>query len=486
MTKTAEGAGGMGRLVKSVLVMLLVVVALSIVVSIRYVQRETFWSKAHHTLREAGQQAVLTIASTEVQRLSAEVTQLEAEVEGLRRKMETPCAVSTVNVNITFAASFLTVPDDRTDPPLSTQMVSEFHDVCLKSHGGDRFQNPSPRDSEPKKLDVGWGDLGAGPAFVVLDLCKMGHQPKDAALLHALIQEKGKSAGAPVVLFGNRCMTRTKAHRAKGAWHVLKDWFDVSIGINTNIDEAEKTRVTYIEDFPKGVCVKTLYRRPHLEPFRWMRTRAQAHIFRKDFLKHFNVSIPQRDFVQITIVRRGVERHFSEDAVHKAIKGACGRCVVTYVQFDGDANPAGVGEDATRMKDYRRQLVVLASTDVLVAAHGAALSSIVALPRGAAVIELFPHNFRYHMYAELAHLFSLLYLPFESLEPYKNDRAYCGSCKHHDYTPIVHPYYANGLKNCKGHCTPPCKKCDIKFEFEKWLPAVCDEKGVGVFKVDVL
>eukprot|EP01064_Diplonema_japonicum_P025160 TRINITY_DN3618_c0_g1_i1.p1 TRINITY_DN3618_c0_g1~~TRINITY_DN3618_c0_g1_i1.p1 ORF type:complete len:491 (+),score=85.14 TRINITY_DN3618_c0_g1_i1:57-1529(+) len=357
------------------------------------------------------------------------------------------------------------IHDDGGDPPRATNMVTEFTDVCLPARGGDRFENPVPWDRK-KKLEKGWGDLGDGPAFVVLDLCKMGHQPKDATLLHAVNQERKNKT--PIVLFGNKCMSRAKT--SKGTWHVLKDWFDVSIGIE---ETEEKSRIVYIEDHPKGVCVRKLQRRPHHEPFRWLRTARQADMFRTDFLKHFKIPPTVRFKVGITVLRRGIERHFDEDVVNGYVQAwDPERFSVRYVQFDNDNNPRNTGVEVERVLKYKDQLAVLASTDILLAGHGAAFSSIVVLPSGSAAVEAFPHNFRYHMYAELALLFSVNYFPIESLVPWKNNRSGCSSCPTNDLLAVSQPYHANGLKNCKS-CTPPCKKCDIKLDWErKWVPVL--------------
>ncbi|KAJ9440114.1 glycosyltransferase [Diplonema papillatum] len=145
---------------------------------------------------------------------------------------------------------------------------------------------------------------------------------------------------------------------------------------------------------------------------------------------------------------------------------------VLYVQFDGDPNPKNVGSQATRVTNYVEQLRILASTDVLIAAHGAALSSMVVLPVGAVVIELFPHNFRYHMYAELASLLRLQYMPIESREPWGPSGPGCSGCSATIMPPVPRPYHTNGLKKCQK-CTPQCKKCDIKVDEERWAAVVC-------------
>eukprot|EP01060_Flectonema_neradi_P036296 TRINITY_DN6938_c0_g1_i2.p1 TRINITY_DN6938_c0_g1~~TRINITY_DN6938_c0_g1_i2.p1 ORF type:complete len:490 (+),score=65.00 TRINITY_DN6938_c0_g1_i2:63-1532(+) len=404
------------------------------------------------------------------------LSELKKEVEDERERVATLRAAASAHTScvvknakgkkIEFAFTKQFNHNDKQDPPMETPIVSEFDDSCLQNHGSDRFKNPTPWNNKYGGVPVGWGNLGEGPAFLVLDLCKMGHQPKDATLLHAVLQER---SATPVVLFGNRCMLRNKATKKKGTWHILRRWFDVSIGISTKLEE--EARIVYIDDYPKGVCAGKFLRRPHKEAFRWFRTSGQASNFRRDFLNHFEVVIPPRDKPTITLIRRGIERHFDEDTVYSKLLSMFGDvCNINYVQFDGDGNPAGQGSKAFRTTDYNEQLRILSSTDILIAGHGAALSSIVALPSGAVVLEAFPHNFRYHMYAELAMLLSLVYVPIESLVPWRNGNGHCSGCKPAPQPEVSSPHGINGLKHCSKECTPPCKKCDIRLDWERWEP----------------
>ena len=396
--------------------------------------------------------------------------QIERErVNSLQQIEATPKCLNKGNKRKIFEFKSQFDYNDGHDPPMETPVVSEFNDSCLQNQGSDRFHNPTPWKNKYGGVPTGWGNLGEGPAFLVLDLCKMGHQPKDATLLHAVLQERSVT---PIVLFGNRCMLRNKATRKKGTWHILRRWFDVSIGISTQMEE--EARIVYIDDYPKGVCVGKVLRRPHKEAFRWLRTSAQASNFRRDFLNHFEVQIPPRDQPVVTLIRRGIERHFDEDEVYRhLVEKFKDYCKIVYVQFDNDKNPTGQGEDAVRTTDYSDQLKVLSSTDILIAGHGAALSSIVSLPSGAVIIEAFPHNFRYHMYAELANLLSLVYIPIESLVPWRNGKNYCSGCSHANQPEVSHAYAINGLKHCSKECTAPCKKCDIRLDWERWEPHVC-------------
>eukprot|EP01062_Namystynia_karyoxenos_P054393 TRINITY_DN44767_c0_g1_i1.p1 TRINITY_DN44767_c0_g1~~TRINITY_DN44767_c0_g1_i1.p1 ORF type:complete len:604 (+),score=176.59 TRINITY_DN44767_c0_g1_i1:127-1812(+) len=357
------------------------------------------------------------------------------------------------------------------DPPPSTSTVSSKRAVCLPSRGGDRFGDPRPWRKGDEK-EPGWGDLTDGVAFIVLDLCRMGHQPKDAALLDAYLQE---GARVDYLLYGNRCISRSPARqsRKQGIWHpVLRGWFEVALSA---VPASRRPRPVFIEDYPRGVCVGTLVRRPHFEPFRWFRTQRQAASFRARMLRYWGVPDPPapRSKPSVLLLRRGIERHFGEDALHAQLQSALGSAAdLRYVQFDGDANPRGTGDGAERVRNYTAQLRLLAGTDVLLAAHGAALSSLVALPRGAVLIEVFPHNFRYNMYAELAWLSGVSYSAAESREIWGPAGAGCSGCRAPPAPMDVGvPEHVNGLRLCnKGlaKCTPPCKKCDAKVDWPQW------------------
>eukprot|EP00755_Sulcionema_specki_P038898 Sspe_Gene.111787::Locus_93906_Transcript_2_2_Confidence_0.889_Length_586::g.111787::m.111787 len=134
------------------------------------------------------------------------------------------------------------------------------------------------------------------------------------------------------------------------------------------------------QDHPQGVCVAKAVRRPHKEPFRWFRNSAQAAVFREHFMQKFGVKDVPRTSPRVTILRRGIERHFQEDDAYDVIQRELKSPVeVRYVQFDHDKNPSGTGAVAQRVGNYTQQLQILAETDVLIAAHGAALSSSIAL-----------------------------------------------------------------------------------------------------------
>lgn len=64
-----------------------------------------------------------------------------------------------------------------------------------------------------------------------------------------------------------------------------------------------------------------------------------------------------------------------------------------------------------------QQAVRVASADVIVGVHGAALANLVFSRPGTLVIELIPRNFAYPCYQRLAHAFGLRYVPLFGSEP---------------------------------------------------------------------
>ena len=60
---------------------------------------------------------------------------------------------------------------------------------------------------------------------------------------------------------------------------------------------------------------------------------------------------------------------------------------------------------------FADQVMLMSSTGVLVAPHGAALANIMFLPAHAAVVEIFPYLMKKNTYRYLCGLFDLLYFP---------------------------------------------------------------------------
>jgi hypothetical protein len=252
------------------------------------------------------------------------------------------------------------------------------------------------------------------------------------------------------------------------------------------------------------VCFESVIKRGP-ERWRWFRTRIHATAFRARLWSYFGITpagydaetgkrlpLPQREphadaadaecVLRVTVLERDDDRHFGEARVVSMLQerfaqvnrklggplvahslGDSRRCrvVVAAQKFDK------LKGSSQMPPSHPEQLRILAQdTDVLVAAHGAGLASIVAMRPGTTVIELFPHNFRYMMYQELAELSGVRYVPYESpvVHPPK-----CCSARGGDALPTLKkPHDGNGVG------ARACKKCDIFLTDDELFTLVAD------------
>ena len=238
------------------------------------------------------------------------------------------------------------------------------------------------------------------------------------------------------------------------------------------------------ESFPYLTAVK------RQEHWRWFRTRRHAAVFRSCLLEHYGIvpkNITTSTFMRhlvtslpdpnsdsssssspliftsasslnslgmapfhVVILRRDEDRHFSEEAVQRVVSSILPRhaVLVHLVTFDNIRGSKGKPPPS-----FTEQLEYLSKADVFIAAHGAGLSSIIAMRPGGVVVELFPSNFRYYMYQELAQLLSLKYMAVES------DRVWPTGCCRGSKEPLLaldFPSHMNGVG------ARACKKCDVR------------------------
>lgn len=116
--------------------------------------------------------------------------------------------------------------------------------------------------------------------------------------------------------------------------------------------------------------------------------------------------------LRITILVRDEDRHFEEKQIAEYIEKNFGSNIVVEVKqekFDSLK-----GDKRYIPPTHKEQLQILFDTDILIAAHGAGLSAVLAMRPGTAVIEFFPHNFKYSMYEELAEVARVHYRRWES------------------------------------------------------------------------
>jgi capsular polysaccharide biosynthesis protein len=84
---------------------------------------------------------------------------------------------------------------------------------------------------------------------------------------------------------------------------------------------------------------------------------------------------------------------------------------------------------------FEEQVRLMASTGVLVSMHGAGLMNQIFLPPGAAVIEVFPVNFKHVLYERIAHYMGVYH--------FKVRFAVCCVCGAHTHTPLLAPPSCN-------------------------------------------
>lgn len=254
------------------------------------------------------------------------------------------------------------------------------------------------------------------------------------------------------------------------------------------------------------VCFETIYERE--ERWRWFPNFEVAHRFRLLLWRYFSpiktkqrsrihhlltVPFPKQNKPNVLILRRDEDRHFNEKQTAEFLRAKFGSVAnIKMVQYD-----RGAGHQPP---SYYEQVQELAAADILVAAHGAALSSIMFMRPGSVVVELFPHNFRYYMYEELAKVMGIEYIAYEGerVSPpgccsgQNWESAKEPSQPFHDLTdqasdfddPFDRNYSSNGHnyvqlpraerfkligKIYDLHGSRSCKKCDIEVSKSMWF-----------------
>lgn len=299
------------------------------------------------------------------------------------------------------------------------------------------------RSKLPSSVEV--KETVKGVTFVARDVCALGHFPKDFSHLHSWLQlhHKGEAIDKALsrLIIGHRCATRNRknvANKRTPVFHdVLIHWvraitekYDFLAGTENDNDGTGSGSISsgffmMYEDFPSKksgevVCFEHVIERE--EHWRWFPSEAAAASFRALMWRYFKLSDHERrntllhvPFVdqpmpKVLVVRRDEDRHFSEREVVEFLQNKFGRVAnVSLAQYDKPPR----GKALLPIPSYPAQAAQLMETDVLIVAHGALLSSTVLMRPGAVVIELFPHNFRYHMYEELARVLRLEYVPVE-------------------------------------------------------------------------
>eukprot|EP01062_Namystynia_karyoxenos_P005544 TRINITY_DN11929_c1_g1_i1.p1 TRINITY_DN11929_c1_g1~~TRINITY_DN11929_c1_g1_i1.p1 ORF type:complete len:577 (+),score=159.85 TRINITY_DN11929_c1_g1_i1:70-1731(+) len=298
------------------------------------------------------------------------------------------------------------------------------------------------------------GDNVSGEAaYFADDGCALGHLVKDATNVASHAADSGLLS---VVIFSHPCATARPPPRRRGAlgigassqlFHdVIIHWFRAAQwAAAAALPQQPAPSLLFPAQLPPRACYATVLGRAG---WRWFRSPRHAALFRQGIWETLRVPAPpERQRLTVTLLRRRHNRRYGELA-HASFLRPRLDGVAEVVLADWERTP------------YAEQLARLRGTDALVAAHGAGLANIVAMRTGSAVVELFPHNFRYLLFEELARVCGLHYLPHEA-------RRVSGVCcrgrslrELANVTPGVPPYVflrrVNGLRACKN--------CDIEIE----------------------
>lgn len=374
--------------------------------------------------------------------------------------------------------------------PFSTVQGVVLYSGCLTKKD-DRFLVVPSKSAQSIRRDDG----GAVESLYLLasDLCAMGHTTKDpahfASFLLDYFSEVYPRQIRLVLVYGNVCMVRNMHggnKRSAVFLNVLRGWFHAVLRVDSPvIRELRKRGVQFVEqtsiatDHDASIRItlaaKEIYmqdiagssycdNKEHVtivkrhEKWRWFRNSVHANLFRGALLFHYNVmdvnepTSLRRAPLNVAILRRDEDRHFDEINVFKHLQNFLSPlAAVSIVTFDNIRGPKG-----RPPPPHKVQLEILHNTSILIAAHGAGLAAVAAMVPGSAVIELFPHNFRYYMYEELCGLLGIKYIAFESPVVWPPR---CCSARGGDSMPVVKegkPSLVNGVG------ARACKKCDIK------------------------
>ena len=414
-------------------------------------------------------------------RLQRQVLGLQEEKTRLERLLKEKCSASTSTSTTT------------TTLDLPAAKLQQFFNPAVTEES--EWTLPSMRVETDLQLKRGkWrverinekcsGNKLEGDVFLTHDICQLGHIPKDATHLFVHL---ATGNNLHHIVYGSECMVpetldpELKVPNYGRTWlAATRHWFDAVIEY-----WAEKTGKRVVRIFPTGISspqdttadpnvLKIHYYDPKWErlcaekvvtreeKWRWFPGHAAAWAFRYILQSHFKLSIPVKEYgkapLSVAILKRLEDRRFDEDQAHSFLQSKFGGVAAfRTVVFDNKSLKGRLLLNVTALT-YVEQMQLLATTDVFIAAHGAALTSIVCMRRGSAVIELFPNNFRYYMFEELARLMGLHYYSYESPTPPSG----CAGCTGRKGTPTL-----DDIHNFNG--AKACKKCNIKVSSIDWF-----------------
>lgn len=253
--------------------------------------------------------------------------------------------------------------------------------------------------------------------------------------------------------------------------------------------KSSEVSVVMYEDLQTEVhCYPLMIERE--ERWRWFPTYSIAHSFRQKMWRYLKLDysalhaqrhttpFEKQKKLQVLVLHRDEDRHFDERRVVDFLASKFGAVATfRYEQYDSPPNPSKITKDNNvTVPLHTDQLKQMFQSDILIAAHGAALSNVVVMQPGAVVVELFPHNFRYYMYEELSRVMSLNYVAYEGEVVTPR-----GCCKQRSWKggDSLTPQDAGqgGVKEVNDirvalNGKRDCKKCSIEVRDEVWYQLV--------------
>ena len=282
--------------------------------------------------------------------------------------------------------------------------------------------------------------------YLADDGCAMGHLVKDAAGAASLLLS---GVSLKRIVFAHPCASAKESPSLFNT--VILLWFKIAQDIAKN--RGIELMLSYVNSLPQKSCYSRVYTRLG---WRWFLERSHAEEFRAALYNRMPPSISAKGMKVMVLQRKRNRRVLAEKEAIRYIQERLGVAEVAVVSF----------EDSAR---YVEQLALLRAVDVFVAVHGAALASIVAMRAGSGVVELFPHNFRYLMFEELARLCSLVYSGVEAKIVSPGCKKTCPIRVHNISGGGAHEVHIRHMMGKKI-----CKNCDVALPPEELYHAVKD------------
>jgi len=284
-----------------------------------------------------------------------------------------------------------------------------------------------------------------GNTYFANDWTALGHLPRDIGGFAYLIENGITFANVYVC-------TDTKRIDTLQQWNdILKDWFRIA-SLDSNLDLK-----IYHEDHC-SVCVSEGHLYREFSNF-FFRTQDVATAFQSRFYRFYklehkpqeqedNVIIHLPEKLKVLIIQRSGKRAFTDiDKFANDLKAKYDRYII--VRTDLLKQP------------YKDQAALFAWADVIIMAHGAAQSSLIALHPGAYVIECYPIGFVSRYYSPLIRQLRLDHKSWTPDPSYVEQDKVSNDCfKCRDY------YYTSSTDLKQKGYSATCRDCNIQIRLD--------------------